>query len=83
VVRPSLPLEIVARRGPIGSTIVSFPSTVVHTLPIVLADTDAEVVVCKIAQEWYQPPTTPQADDFLGRVTAAAQRSYGLPAVAG
>jgi hypothetical protein len=83
VVRPSLPLEIVARRGPIGSTIVSFPSTVVHTLPTVLADTDAEVVVCKIAQEWYQPKTTPEADDFLGRVTAAAQRSYGLPAVAG
>jgi hypothetical protein len=83
VVRPSLPLEIVARRGPIGSTIVSFPSTVVHTLPTVLADTDAEVVVCKIAEEWYQAPTTPQADDFLGRVTASAQRSYGVPAVAG
>jgi hypothetical protein len=83
VVRPSLPLEIVARRGPIGSTVVSFPSTVVHTLPAVLADTDAEVVVYKIPQEWYQPRTTPQADDFLGRVTTAAQRSYGLPAVAG
>jgi hypothetical protein len=83
VVRPALPLEIVARRGPIGGTIVSFPSTVVHTLPTVLADTEAEVVVCKIAQEWYQPPTTPQADDFLDRVTASAQRNYGLPAVAG
>jgi hypothetical protein len=83
VVRPSLPLEIVARRGPIGRTIVSFPSTVVHTLPTVLADTDVEVVVCKIAQEWYQPKTTPQADDFLGRVTSSAQRSYGVPAVAG
>ncbi|HJY46884.1 MAG TPA: hypothetical protein VJ301_19915, partial [Propionibacteriaceae bacterium] len=77
------PLEIAARRGPIGSTIVSFPSTVVHTLPAVLADTDADVVVCMIPQEWYQARTTPQADDFLGRVTTAAQRSYGLPAVVG
>jgi hypothetical protein len=83
VVRPSLPLEIVARSGPIGRTIVSFPSTVVHTLPTVLADTDVEVVVCKIAQEWYQPKTPPQADDFLGRVTTSAQRSYDVPAVAG
>jgi hypothetical protein len=82
VVRPALPLEIIARRGPIGSTIVSFPSTVVHTLPTVLADSDAKVVVCKIPQDWYQPRTTPQADDFLGRVTATAQRSYGLLAVA-
>jgi hypothetical protein len=83
VVRPALPLEIVARCGPIARTIVSFPSTVVHTLPTVLADTDAEVVVCKIPQEWYQTRTAPQADDFLGRVTTAAQRSYGVPAVAG
>ena len=82
VVRPVLPLEIIARRGPIGRTIVSFPSTVVHTLPTVLADSDAEVVVRKIPQDWYQPLTTPQADDFLGRVTATAQRSYGLLAVA-
>jgi hypothetical protein len=82
VVRPALPLEIIARRGPIGSTIVSFPSTVVHTLPTVLADSGAEVVVCKVPQDWYQPLTTPQADAFLGRVTATAQRSYGLPAVA-
>jgi hypothetical protein len=83
VVRPSMPLEIVARRGPIGRTVVSFPSTVVHTLPTVLADTDVEVVVCTIAQEWYQPKTMRQADDFLGRVTTSAQRSYGVPAVAG
>ena len=83
VVRPALPLEIIARRGPISSTIVSFPSTVVHTLPTVLAGSDAEVVVCRIPQDWYQPRTTPQADDFLGRVTATAQRRNGLPAVVG
>ena len=37
IVRPDLPLELIARRGPIGRTILSFPSTVVHTLPLALA----------------------------------------------
>ena len=82
VVQPPLPLEIVARRGPIGRTIVSFPSTVVHTLPVVLAEVGAEVVVCEIAKEWYQPEATPRADDFLGRVSSSARRSYGLAAIA-
>lgn len=82
VIRPTLPLEIVARRGPIGRTIVSFPSTVVHTLPTVLAESDAQVVVCEIANEWYQPKVTLRADDFLGRVSTSARQSYGLAAVA-
>ena len=81
VVRPTLPLEIVARRGPIGRTIISFPSTVVHTLPTVLAETDAQVVVCEIENEWYRPNAQLQADDFLGRVSTSARRSYGLAAV--
>ncbi|MET1004805.1 MAG: hypothetical protein ABWX96_04615, partial [Propionibacteriaceae bacterium] len=37
VVRPDLPLELVARRDVVGQTLISFPSTVVHTLPLVLA----------------------------------------------
>jgi hypothetical protein len=82
VVKSALPLEIVARRGPIGRTIVSFPSTVVHTLPIVLAGSTARVVVCEVAAEWYQPETTVRADDFLALVTASARRSYGLGTVA-
>ena len=82
VVRSALPLEIVARRGPIAGTIVSFPSTVVHTLPLVLAESEARVVVCEIADEWYEPETTAQADDFLGRVTTSARRDYGLATVA-
>ena len=36
IVRPDLPLELIARRGPIGRTVLSFPSTVVHTLPLAL-----------------------------------------------
>jgi hypothetical protein len=82
VVRPTLPLEIIARRGPIGSTIVSFPSTVVHTLPTVLAESDVKVVVCEISNDWYQPKTKQRADDFLDRVSSSARRSYGLAAVA-
>lgn len=82
VVRPALPLEMIARRGPIGRTIVSFPSTVVHSLPTVLAEVGAEVVVCEIAKEWYEPEATLGADDFLGRVTTSARRNYGLAAIA-
>jgi hypothetical protein len=82
VVRPTLPLEIVARRGPIGRTIISFPSTVVHTLPTVLAESDVQIEVCEIANEWYQPKARLRADDFLGRVSGSARRSYGLAAVA-
>lgn len=82
VVRSPLPLEIIARRGPVGRTIVSFPSTVVHTLPIVLAASDVQVVVCEVADDWYEPKSTPRADDFLGRVTTTARRSYGLATAA-
>jgi hypothetical protein len=82
VVRSALPLEIIARQGPVGHTIVSFPSTVVHTLPIVLDGSDVQVLVCEIADKWYKPQTTPRADDFLGRVTTSAQRNYGLATVA-
>jgi hypothetical protein len=76
IFRPALPLEIVARRGPIGRTIVSFPSTVVHTLPTVLAESAVDVVVCEIANEWYEPSATVRADEFLGRVTTSARRSH-------
>jgi len=82
VVRPTLPLEIVARRGPIGRTIISFPSTVVHTLPTVLAESDVQIEVCEIANEWYQPEARLRADDFLDRVSGSARQSYGLAAVA-
>ena len=54
------------------------PSTVVHTLPTVLAEVGAEVVVCEIAKEWYEPEATLGADDFLGRVTTSARRIWSL-----
>ena len=42
IVRPDLPLELIARRGPIGRTVLSFPSTVVHTLPLALVGTGGQ-----------------------------------------
>ena len=83
VVRPTLPLEIVARRGPIGRRMLSFPSTVVHTLPVVLSDTPVDVVVCEIADSWYAAEATQRADDFLGSVTTTARDRHGLAAAAG
>ncbi|MFD5318121.1 hypothetical protein [Streptomyces sp. NPDC127098] len=78
IVRPDLPLELVARRGPIGSTILSFPSTVVHTLPKVLADTEVKVAVCDISQTWFTDRVTERASGFLSTVTNTALGTHGL-----
>ncbi|MET9918109.1 hypothetical protein ABZZ04_13590 [Streptomyces sp. NPDC006435] len=73
IVRPDLPLELIARRGPIGRTVLSFPSTVVHTLPLALAGTEAKVAVCDIAPEWLRDTASPRAQGFLSGVTATAR----------
>ncbi|MFJ6520986.1 hypothetical protein ACIQJ4_22385 [Streptomyces filamentosus] len=72
VVRPDLPLELIARRGPIGSTVVSFPSTVVHTLPLALAGTGVKVAVCEIEPEWLRATASPRAQGFLAGVAGTA-----------
>ncbi|MFF2780803.1 hypothetical protein ACFVU3_38645 [Streptomyces sp. NPDC058052] len=72
VVRPDLPLELIARRGPIGATIVSFPSTVVHTLPLALAGTGVKVAVCEIEPEWLRATASPRAQGFLAGVAGTA-----------
>ncbi|WP_395362870.1 hypothetical protein ACHGLA_22825 [Streptomyces sp. YH02] len=72
VVRPELPLELIARRGPIGRTVVSFPSTVVHTLPLALAGTGVKVAVCEISPEWLRATASPRAQGFLSGVTGTA-----------
>jgi hypothetical protein len=82
VVRPDLPLELVARRGPVGRLILSFPSTVVHTLPLVLAGTGVQVQVCDIPHDWYSRRMNGPAEDFLGRVSRTARAEHGLTAVA-
>ena len=82
VIRPDLPLELVARRGPVGRTLLSFPSAVLHTLPLVLAGTGVEVLVCQAGQDWYRPGAPDQAEDLLAQVTSTAQVQHGLATVA-
>ncbi|MFJ5112925.1 hypothetical protein ACIQAD_20060 [Streptomyces sp. NPDC088551] len=79
IVRPDLPLEVIARRGPIGSTVLSFPSTVVHTLPLALAGTGVRVAVCDIAPEWLKETASPRAQGFLSGVTGTARDIHRLP----
>ncbi|WP_223268015.1 hypothetical protein [Streptosporangium nondiastaticum] len=80
VVRPELPLEIVARRGPVGRTVLSFPSTVVHTLPLALAGTGITVAVCDIDPVWLTERASPRAEGFLSEVTDTARDVRRLPA---
>jgi hypothetical protein len=83
IVRPDLPLELVARRGPIGRTILSFPSTVVHTLPLALAGTPVSVAVCEVERTWLTSGASPRAEDFLSGVTGTARNVRRLGADAG
>ncbi|MFG2757621.1 hypothetical protein [Streptomyces wuyuanensis] len=80
IVRPDLPLELIARRGPVGRTVLSFPSTVVHTLPLALAGTGVTVAVCDIAPEWLKDTASPRAQGFLAGVTGTARHVRRLSA---
>jgi len=85
IVRPDLPLELIARRGPIGHTIVSFPSTVVHTLPLALAGTEVKVAVYDVDPAWLTSDASPRAQGFLSGVTGTArdvQRPGAVPSTA-
>ena len=81
VVRPDLPLELIARRGPIGRTILSFPSTVVHTLPLALAGTEVRVAVCDIDPAWLTTHASPRAQGFLSGVTGTARDVHRVSSV--
>ncbi|GAU65062.1 hypothetical protein SSP35_01_03990 [Streptomyces sp. NBRC 110611] len=81
VVRPDLPLELIARRGPVGRLIVSFPSTVVHTLPLALRGTEVRVAVCDIDPRWLTAHASPRAQGFLDGVTGTARDVQRLPFV--
>ncbi|QKW54486.1 hypothetical protein [Streptomyces buecherae] len=79
IVRPDLPLELIARRGPIGRMILSFPSTVVHTLPLALAGTGIKVAVCDVDPAWLTSHASPRAQGFLSGVTGTARDVHRLP----
>lgn len=53
IVKPDLPMEVYARRGPIGQSILSFPSTVLHTLPLVLTGTDVTIEALSVDDDWF------------------------------
>ncbi|WP_431783225.1 hypothetical protein [Streptomyces chumphonensis] len=78
IVRPDLPLELVARRGPVARTVLSFPSTVVHTLPLALAGTGVRVAVCDVDRAWLTDAASPRAHGFLSGVTATARGAHRL-----
>jgi hypothetical protein len=79
---PELPLEVSIRDGAVGRVVVSFPSTVVHTLPVVLADTSARLLVCDIDPTWFTPQAGTNSRRFLGAVTRSARQQHGLASAA-
>lgn len=83
IVRPDLPLELVARRGPIGARLLSFPSTVAHTLPLALAGTGVELSVCEVEASWLTSAASPRAHGFLSGVARSARGAHGLRALRG
>ncbi len=78
IVRPDLPLELIARRGPVGSRLLSFPSTVVHTLPAVLAGSGVTISLCDVDPSWLTGSASPRAHGFLTSVNQAARSRHGL-----
>jgi hypothetical protein len=53
IVRPDLPMEVFARKGPLGHCILSFPSTVLHTLPLVLGDVPVTIEALAVDDYWF------------------------------
>ncbi|MFF9125243.1 hypothetical protein ACF09J_18410 [Streptomyces sp. NPDC014889] len=81
VLRPDLPLELLAAQGPIGHTVLTFPSTVAHTLPIVLRGLGIRVGLCEIDESWYTSGTTSHAVSFLRTMSESAKHRHGLPSI--
>lgn len=81
VVHPELPLELHARTGPTARTIISFPSTMVHTLPLMLAGTGVDVVIQEIGPDWLTADASDHAAGFLAEVTGSARARHGLATV--
>ena len=70
VVRPRVPLEIELRRGPVAERVISFPSSVGYTLPVVLADVATESRLLPVEPAWLQPGVGGRAQDFLTTIVA-------------
>ena len=72
IVEPQLPLELAVLDEPIGTTLLSFPSTVLHTLPIVLRGHGVQVVACEEIHSWLDAGTPAQVSAFLQQVSSTA-----------
>lgn len=74
IVRPAVPLEIELRRGPVGRRVVSFPSSVGYTLPLVLAEVPTAVTVLDVVPTWIRHDVGHNARGFLSHVAEQARR---------
>ena len=63
------------------ASLVSFPFTVVHTLPLVLRGTASTLLVYDIADDWYTRRAPLECDRFLGHVSTTARDAHGLLSV--
>ena len=66
--RAALPVELTLRQGPVASTVITFPSTAAHTLPVVLADTPVRVELCAVDSSWFTSTSSAHARDFVHRI---------------
>lgn len=71
IVHPELPLEVTARRGPVASTVLSFPSSVTRTLPRALQGSGVQVTIVPIPESWIRPEAQASAA-FLDTITRGA-----------
>lgn len=69
VVRPSVPLEIELRRGPVAEKLASFPSSVGYTLPLVMAGVATRIELQPIPTGMLTPRVGQTARRFLDRVS--------------
>jgi len=72
VVRPEVPLEVEMRRGPVAGTVISFPSSVCYTLPVVLGGLPVRLTVRPVEPAWLAADVPPDARRFLRTVEVRA-----------
>ncbi|HEY3337678.1 MAG TPA: hypothetical protein VGK18_04180 [Propionicimonas sp.] len=68
IVRPTVPLEVELRRGPVATRLASFPSSVGYTLPLVLAGVGTRIAVQPLPDTMIRPHVTAGARAFLDRM---------------
>ncbi len=80
VVRPDVPLEVELRRGPVAQQVISFPSSVAYTLPMVLRSVASRVTIVDIDPAWIRQDVGQNARGFLSSMTEQARRQLRAPA---